>query len=362
MRCSAETAARRGAAGRLRRLSRLAGLAAGLAAACGGPALAQGIDFTQGGPITITARDGLEWLRAQHEVIARGDARATRQDATVTADRLIAWYRKKAATTAQSGTAQSGTAMAGAASPAAPAADTLPGSGDTSGNEIYRIEAEGHVHIFTPTERAQCDRAVYDLDQAVLVMTGHDLRLTTPNEVLTARDDMEYWSARHMAVARGDAVVVTRDARRISADVLVAYTEPSPAAPAGAAAAGAAPSKTAPSAAAPAATAPAGAGTTAADAGKLKKVEAFGHVTLRTPTDIVTGDRGIYIPATGMARIVGNVRITRGQNQLAGQVATVDLRTGVAQLQAEGQARVQGLIMPETAPQAAAPAPAGTKP
>ena len=325
----------------IRRLVPAAGLLAAIAAAGCGPAAAQGIDLTQGGPITITARDGLEWLRAQHEVIAHGDARAARQDTTVTADRLMAWYRKKA----DASTRQPAAKPAGAP----PATEPLPGAGDTSGNEIYRIEAEGNVHIFTPTQRARCDRAVYDLDQAVLVMTGHDLRLTTPNDVLTARDDLEYWSAKHMAVARGDAVVVTRDARRISADVLVAYMAPS--------AAGAATS--APGANKPAATG--ASATTPAGTGQLKKVEAFGHVSLRTPTDIVTGDRGIYVPATGIARLIGNVHITRGQNQLTGQVAIVDLRTGVAQLQAGGQGRVQGLILPENAGKEMGPAP-GTAP
>ena len=80
------------------------------------------------------------------------------------------------------------------------------------------------MHIFTPTDQAQGDHAVYDIDQAVLVLTGHDLKLTTPNDVITARDDLEYWSQKHMAVARGNAVVVTNDGRRIAADMLVAYT------------------------------------------------------------------------------------------------------------------------------------------
>ena len=139
---------------------------------------------------------------------------------TVTADRLVAWYRPKAGATPPA-----------ASAPARPpgAAPGTVGEEEGGGNEIYRLEAEGHVQISTPTDHASCDRAVYDLDQAVLVMTGHDLRLVTPNEVLTAHKDMEYWSAKHMAVARGDAVVVTRDARRISADVLVAYTSPAPA-------------------------------------------------------------------------------------------------------------------------------------
>ena len=280
------------------------------------PAAAQGIDLSSGGPIAITARDGITWLRESHEVIARGDARAVRQDVTVIADRLTAWYRPKARPAAAAGAAPSTAAAAPSGAAAAPGTAGEEGGG----NEIYRLEAEGHVQIFTPTDHARCDRAVYDLDQAVLVMTGRDLRLTTPNEVLTAKKDMEYWSARHMAVARGDAVVVTRTGRRISADVLVAYTTPAPASASGA-----------PAAAASGAP-PGGPEAARAAAGKLERVEAFGHVVLRTATDIVTGDRAVYVPATGRARLVGQVRITHGKNQLAGQAADVDLKTGVASL------------------------------
>ncbi|MDE2008171.1 MAG: hypothetical protein KGI51_16495 [Rhodospirillales bacterium] len=280
---------------------------------------AQGIDLSQGGPIAITARDGITWLREKHEVIAEGDARAVRRDVTVIGNRLTAWYRPKASPGAKPPPAAAG-----------------PATDDQGGNEIYRLAAEGAVHIYTPTDRARCDRAVYDLDQAVLVMTGHDLRLTTPNDVLTARHDMEYWSDKHMAVARGDAVVVTRDARRIAADVLVAYTEPSDngLAPAG---------KPAGKPSAPAAT-------PEQQAGKLRKVEAFGHVVLRTATSLVSGDRGVYDPRTGLARLVGHVRITRGANQLAGAAADVDLRTGVATLLSGPRARAQGLIVPQAEP------------
>ncbi len=59
-------------------------------------------------------------------------------------------------------------------------------------------------------------------------MTGRNLKLTTPNDVITARDDLEYWPQKHMAVARGDAVVVTNDAKRVAADTLVAYTTDNP--------------------------------------------------------------------------------------------------------------------------------------
>ncbi len=289
------------------------------------PAVGQQLDFSHGGPIDISARDGIEWRQVEQEVIARGNAKAIRGDVTVTADQLTAWYRKKGATAAAQSAPVSG----------------LTGDPSTEGNEIYRLQADGHVNIFTATDRAQGDKATYDLDQAVMVMTGHDLKLTTPNDVITAKDDLEYWPQKHMAVARGDAVVVTSDAKRVAADTLVAYTsdnqQPAPAA-----------SSTATRVSTPAKPS----NDPLVSSGKLQRVEAFGHVSVRTPTDTVTGDRGVYVPDTGMARLGGNVRITRGQNQLNGAEADVNMKTGIATLVAQKAAagqkadRVHGLVVP----------------
>ncbi len=279
---------------------------------------AQQLDLAHGGPIAITANDGIEWRQQDREVIARGKARAVRQNVTVTADQLIAFYRPKN----------------GAAAAPQPPTTGITDSTDTGGNEIFRVEAVGNVHIFTPTDQAQGDRAIYDIDQAVLVMTGRNLKLTTPNDVLTARDSLEYWSQKHMAVARGNAVVVTNDGRRISADTLVAYTTGSQAQPA----------------ATPVAAKPdANSDDPLAASGKLQKVEAFGHVVIRTVTDTAIGDRAVYAPDTGIARLVGHVRITRGENQLAGTEAEVNMKTGIARLLPGDSGQVQGLIMPNDA-------------
>ena len=291
-------------------------------------AQAQGVDLSKGGPINVTAQSGIEWLQNQHEVIASGDARAVRGDVTVIADRLIAFYRPK-----KGGAQQT------------PAPQPVTTGEDTGGNEIYRLEAEGNVKIFTPTDMAQADKSVYDLDQAVLVLTGNNLKLTTPNDVLTAKDDLEYWSLRHMAVARGDAVIITKDNRRIQADTLVAYTTPT--------------SSTNQPQATKASTNSNG---DLSQSGKLEKAEAFGHVLLRTATDIVTGDRGVYVPATEIAVLLGNVRITRGQNQLAGAEAIVNMKTGVSRLVSGNAGRVSGLIMPnDTTNSAVATQPTNTK-
>lgn len=291
-----------------------------------GFAQAQGIDLSGGGPVDVTSTDGIEWRQTEQVIIARGNARATREAVTVDSDRLMARYRP-------AGGAQ-------AAQPARPPGQA-PGFGDSSGgsNEIWRLEAEGHVVIRTATDTARGDRGVYDMDQAVLVLTGRELSLTTPSQVLTARDSLEYWSQRRMAVARGNAVAVdNQEGRRIGADTLVSYLlpedAPAPAAPA-------TPVRPAGGTARPQGPAP--------GEGKVDRVEAFGNVEIRTPTEVVRGERGVYSPATGMARVLGGVRITRGDNQINGREAIVNLRTGVARLVSSGDRgeRVRGLIVPQ---------------
>jgi lipopolysaccharide export system protein LptA len=291
------------------------------------PAAAQNLDLTQGGPIEITSTDGIEWRQQDQVVIALGNARAERAGVVIAADRLIARYRPR-------GGAPAAPPPAGGANPAA-------------GSEIWRLEAEGSVRITSQTERATGARAVYDLDQAVMVLSGQGLGLETPDQRITARDSLEYWPQRRMAVARGAAVVITSDDRRIAADTLVAhFAEP------------ATPGQPAP---APQPARP-GALPGPAEGSRIERVEAFGGVEIRTPEEVVRGARGAYSPQTGLARLDGGVRITRGDNQLNGEEAIVDLRSGVARLVATPGQRVQGLIMPQQAEPSQAQVPAAGRP
>ncbi len=278
--------------------------------------IAAGPDLSQGGPVTITAEDGMDWQQNEQIVVARGNAHAVRGDTTVIADQLTAHYRKKASSAAAS----------------APSVVSAPGGGKgnagqddlTGDSEIYQLDADGHVTINTPTDIISGDKAVYNMDRAVLVMTGRHLNLKTPTEVVTARDQMEYWSNEHRSVARGDALLVTNDGRSVRADILVAYSDATP------------------TAAKPAAK-PGGSGV---DTGQLRRVDAFGHVVVRTQADIVRGDNGVYLPQTGIARVVGNVTITHGLSEIHGQDAIIDLKTGIAHLTPGKGGPVQGLLVP----------------
>ena len=305
-----------------------AGLALAFGLAITGVARAQSLDL--GGapgaapvPIQITASQGIEWQQARQVVIVTGNAKAVRGAVTVEADQLIAHYRKKP-----------GAPAAAPPAPAKPAAAADPTDVlNQGGAELYELDAVGHVHIYTATDNAYGDHAVYSLDNAVLVLTGQHLKLTTQHDVITARDAIEYYSVKRMAVARGNALIVADDGRSIAADTLVGYLAPPAPAAGGAAPAPAAASATSDS---------------LGQAGQLKKVDAIGHVVIHTTTDTATGDTSVYLPPTGQARLGGNVHIIRGRNELTGSDALVNMKTGIATLLAAPGGQVAGTILPNT--------------
>jgi lipopolysaccharide export system protein LptA len=248
------------------------------------PAFAQqGLSVLQDGndPLTIDADDGIEWQREQRAYIARGNALATRGDLSIRAQTLTAYYRDKV-------------------------------TGD--GTEIYRLDALGDVIISSANETVYGQKGVYSIDQRVMQLTGDNLRLETPTDVVTARDSLEYWESyngKPVAVARGAASAERLvEKQRILSDVLTAtFTQNS-------------------------------------QSGDLEldQVDAFGDVRLSTEKDFARGDKGIYYVKKQQAVLDGNVRITSSGNQLNGDRAEMDLATGVSRLLSAGKSRVRGLL------------------
>jgi lipopolysaccharide export system protein LptA len=276
-----------------------------------------GIGAQSDKPIQVYADEGIEWNQNTHQYIARGNAKAIQGTTTVYGDTLVAYYEE------------------------------IPG-GNT---EIYRLDAIGRVRIVSPTETAYGDKGVYDVRKGVLVLTGKALRFVTEEEVITARDSLEYYEEKSLAVARGDAVsrpapskrATAKTNRTVRADVLTAHFRDNDAAGGGAKKTkGKAPK-----------------GNTAASGGSgnsVDRMDAYGNVVVTRPGEVAFGDRGVYLPDTEMVHLWGKVRITREDNQINGNYAEVNFRSGISRILASPSDPVRALIEVEKEPEKGPPA------
>ena len=240
----------------------LAGILALIAPARVG--LAQGLNFggDSGKPIEIFADNGIEWQQENLIFLARGNARAVRGPVTVFADELRAYYREN------------------------PDAAT----------DIWRLDANGKVRIKTQGETAFGNKAVYQIDKGILVISGGRVRLVTGADEITADKQIEYWEKKQMAVARGNALAV-RKGKRLRADVLAAYFR-----------------------------------VDKNGENKLYRVDAFDRVKIVTDKSTATSNRAVYNVESGIATLTGSVKLVRGNSVLTGCSAEVNLNSGVSKI------------------------------
>ena len=80
---------------------------------------------------------------------------------------------------------------------------------------------------------------------------------------------------------------------------------------------------------------------------EIQWVHANGNVTLLNGVEAAEGDDAVYTVATGVVVMTGDVLVTQGENTLAGEKLTVQLDTGIGEM--EGRVRV--LFNPESEPE-----------
>jgi len=177
--------------------------------------------------------------------------------------------------------------------------------------DIWKVVASGGVTITSGDRVLSGDLGVYNVETGVFTLTGGPLKLETPKETVTASERLEYRSQQQIAEVVGDAVATQAD-KTVRADTFVAAFQEGPDGEL-----------------------------------ELSQVDALGNVIITTATEIATADRGVYNASTGIATLDGDVKLTRGENQLNGEYAEVNLNTGVSRLlgSAEG-GRVHGLFIP----------------
>ncbi|MFO1069313.1 MAG: lipopolysaccharide transport periplasmic protein LptA [Geminicoccaceae bacterium] len=169
----------------------LAALALLLAA---GPAAAQGLPGGNSSePVDIVA-DSLVVEQEKQIATFTGNVEAVQGGMTLTSDLLRVFY-------ADSKESAQGTAAA-AASPA-----------ETT--SIKRIEAEGKVKIFNPTDTAEGDRGVYDVPAQTMQLTGNVVLTRAGNVIKGETLDMDLKT--NVSTVRGSASASGKREQRVRA-------------------------------------------------------------------------------------------------------------------------------------------------
>lgn len=183
--------------------------------------------------------------------------------------------------------------------------------------EIWQVQADGNVVINSKTSNATGQRAVYNLDQGYAEMTGDNLKLMTPDQTVTAQDRFEYWVTAGRLLAIGNAQLITQDEKgrinTLTADKLAAVLKDNP-----------------------------------QGRRELSTLEAEGNIIIKTPTETLSGQKGIYNRATNTAQITGDVSIRRGPNVLQGERAEINMTTNVSKMfgGSNPTERVRGVFYP----------------
>ena len=187
----------------------------------------------------------------------------------------------------------------------------------TGGTDLYRLDAAGGVKIFSDTESMEGQTAVLDFEQAILKVDGKKVIYKAGPDTITANQQMEYWERQKMAVARGNAVAIHKG-KTLRADVLKALLRKN---------------KTGRS--------------------EVYVIEAFNNVLIVSGKDRLRSDSAIYNLDSGIATLKENVSIIRENSILNGDLAEINLKTGISKLltvdsveSRKERKRVRGLIYP----------------
>lgn len=231
-------------------------------------------------PLNISADSTLEWDRTAQTFTATTNATAEQDGVSIAADTLTAAY----ATNKKTG----------------------------NDFDIQTMTATNNVTITSDNNKAYGDQAVYKLNTKTATMTGNNLRLITPNQTITARDQFEYHVEAGKLIAIGNAKI-KRPTDTIEADTITATLR-----------------------------------TNNKGERVLDTMTATNNVTITTATERITGQKGNYNARLEQAEITGGVTLTRGPNILKGDRAVIDLKTQISKLFASPSqgGRVTGTFYP----------------
>jgi len=239
---------------------------------------------------------------------------AARQPLEVTAQKTLEWDRtNKTFTARQNAIAKQGLSELHGDTLVAKYTEGPDGKGMT----VNRIDATGNVSVISDGSTATGEKGYYLVKDGYAELTGRNLKLVTKTDTVTARDKITYSANKREMNAYGNAVA-TRDDDEITADRLIGRFKPDE-----------------------------------NGGSKMDEMEAIGNVVITTPTEIMYGERALYLAGPNTATVTGNVRIEKGPNVIEGARGEIDLNTNLSKIFGDGgttpgnDGRVRGIFYTE---------------
>ena len=188
---------------------------------------------------------------------------------------------------------------------------------DNGATDLTEVHADTDVQVINGAATVFGQKAIYNLVNETAKVTGDNLKMTHQDMVVTARDHFIYNARAGTITAVGNAVVTQQD-KTLKTEKLIAYIEQ-----------------------------------TDGGSSEIKRIEAPVRVTITTPTETAVGNSGIYNVGNEVAVLTGDVKITQEQNELLGEKAEVNMKTGLSRMFAApdvngAPGRVRGTFYPKS--------------
>lgn len=139
------------------------------------------------GDITLDADEQVEYHQKEQKLVAKGNAKATKDNLSIHADTLIGYYNPQ------------------------------------SKNKISRIEAHQNVKMITPDANAFGDKMIYDVKDDTATLTGNPAQIKNADFNITSEGPIIYYQSQQKAVAQKNVKAIDNKGNHVYADLMTAW-------------------------------------------------------------------------------------------------------------------------------------------
>ena len=139
------------------------------------------------GNITLDADDRVEYHQKEQKLVAKGNAKAAKDDLSIRAETLTGYYNQNGK------------------------------------NKISRIEALKNVEMITPDAQAYGEKMIYDVKEDTATLSGSPAKIKNQDFTITSKGPIIYYQSQQKAVAQDGVEAVDNKGNTVTADLMTAW-------------------------------------------------------------------------------------------------------------------------------------------